>query len=1425
MENSIKEDELLWDIVKLKISENYYLVENHLNSFNFFIKNDLKDILEKKHLIHIYIINNIIYKNIIEISNIKISEPNYIENNKEKSLSIEESILRDLTYESSLYATVTNKLFIINDIANTENIHIIDSKEMLIARIPIMIKSKLSKNNKNEIGGYFIINGKEKVFVNQERLCYNRIYLFNRTINEKKYKMSEVSSFNKSDYSLYKLAILLDEENIFTVNINLFSKKIKIPVLFLLKLLGFHDNIEIYNNIKLKNADDLFYKYKFTLFNYNFLMNSNNDSIIPNFSYNTSNIYLQILQYIENNELKKMGNISNQEIKIYIDNYLETKLLPHLGNDFIKKGFYICHMINKLILFDLDLIEETDRDSYGNKRLMNCNDILKFMFNYSFNLMLVECTKLFNARIEDNINNISKPESVLKLLKNNILYDSFISLFTVGEIVFLNLSGVFQTLKGDSYIDKLNHLRLLKTNIGNKSSTSKILEPRYLHNSQFGYICPVETPEGKQVGLVKTFSLLTISTIENLKHEKILFEKIKDLYINFTEVDHFNYFRYNLIIIDGDIIGFVENSFDFFNKFIKMRRNNEIYWQYSIYINYETLNIYIQTDSGRLMRPLLIVEENKLKLDFNNIGKLKTFYDYIKKNIIEYIDVEESYNLLISLNYGYIRRNNNIKNIQKNKINTPFHFANYHLKNYTHCEIHPLTILGISANCLIFLDHNQAPKNTSTCKYIKQAIGIYNTNYRKRFDVNSFILTHPQKPLIESKLHNITSINKIPTGQNIILAIACYSGFNQEDSVIFNRKAIERGLFNIFNYTSYTATLKYNQTNRQSEKFIKPSEKYNKIKKNINYEKLNIDGFIDKEIFVEKNDVIIGKISPIINDKNKYNFVDSSIVLKNIESGIVDNIVSNIYNYDNNEICKVKLRNKRNPKIGDKFCYDDKTEILTKTGWKYFKNLKCKDKIAILDNFQIKYESSNEIISFENNEELILCETDNINYCITQNHKLYVKVNNKFKLVEANQLYNKYKKFNTKSIYNNKLIVNNNLLLLYSKLIKIATIGTKCCFIEKSEYIINLLNKLKINFVENKLLLIININLYHILKTKLINLPTCYIKKFIKNLFENNTFCTKCEKIKNIIQQLVIHSGCLSKCKKIKNIYSINLINNSSFNPNKDIEKKIKYTGVVYCCSTRTGIICVRRNGITMWNGNSNRSGQKYTLGLILDQVDMPFTDSGITPDIIMNPHAIPTRCSMGQFLEGLLAKVCAIEGHFSDGSNFSNIDVKKVGAILEKYGFNKSGTEKLRCGFTGKQLESDIYIGPLYNFRLKHMTEDRIQTRGTSGPIDYISRQPPKGRNKGGAVKMGEMERDCLIAHGISQFIQEKYVETLEKYKYSICNKCGILANKVIDTDLYICPLCDSNTTISNINIPYNFKLLQQELLSLKVKTTFELE
>jgi DNA-directed RNA polymerase II subunit RPB2 len=240
----------------------------------------------------------------------------------------------------------------------------------------------------------------------------------------------------------------------------------------------------------------------------------------------------------------------------------------------------------------------------------------------------------------------------------------------------------------------------------------------------------------------------------------------------------------------------------------------------------------------------------------------------------------------------------------------------------------------------------------------------------------------------------------------------------------------------------------------------------------------------------------------------------------------------------------------------------------------------------------------------------------------------------------------------------------------------------------------------------------------------------------------------------------------------------------------------------------------------------TSRHAQKGTVGLTLHQSDMPFTKEGIYPDIIMNANAIPSRMTIGQLVETLVGKVAAVKGMLADGTPFNDIDIEQVKTELEKLGYEKNATEYLYNGMTGQRIKIPIFIGPTYYQRLKHLVSDKIHSR-SRGPITMLTHQPPEGRSKDGGLRFGEMERDSIISHGMSKFLKERLLDTSDAYSTYVCDVCGLFAqrrlkkeNKMYPTDLdaYSCNACKNQTRISKIIIPYAFKLLIQELMSMNI-------
>ena len=240
----------------------------------------------------------------------------------------------------------------------------------------------------------------------------------------------------------------------------------------------------------------------------------------------------------------------------------------------------------------------------------------------------------------------------------------------------------------------------------------------------------------------------------------------------------------------------------------------------------------------------------------------------------------------------------------------------------------------------------------------------------------------------------------------------------------------------------------------------------------------------------------------------------------------------------------------------------------------------------------------------------------------------------------------------------------------------------------------------------------------------------------------------------------------------------------------------------------------------------SSRHGQKGTVGNIIPECDMPFTKDGMKPDIIINPHAIPSRMTIGQLKETLLGKVLLELGLFGDGTSFGDIDVGFISKQLQKVGYESYGNEILYDGLTGEQMETSIFLGPVFYQRLKHMVADKQHSRSI-GPMVNLTRQPAEGRAKDGGFRIGEMERDVMIAHGMSRFCKERMFDVSDKFTTYVCKKCGMIAcyndNTSLHTEdneynIHHCKTCDNRVDFAKVDIPYAYKLLSQELQTINV-------
>ena len=350
------------------------------------------------------------------------------------------------------------------------------------------------------------------------------------------------------------------------------------------------------------------------------------------------------------------------------------------------------------------------------------------------------------------------------------------------------------------------------------------------------------------------------------------------------------------------------------------------------------------------------------------------------------------------------------------------------------------------------------------------------------------------------------------------------------------------------------------------------------------------------------------------------------------------------------------------------------------------------------------------------------------------------------------------------------------------------------------------------------------------------------IKGFIQQMPKDNEefkdiFITKSQAVADDFQRLCLHAEWSATKQKTENnnyVLIVNKYNNMPVVNGSEDSEIIQFSGNVYCIEVPSHVFYVRRNGKPVWTGNSNRHGQKGTIGALLRGYDMPRTESGLVPDMIMNPHAIPSRMTIAQNLEQLLGKTAALTGAIGDGTSFMNdgSPQEAIGGMLEKNGFEKYGNEILYNGATGEQIPTSIFIGPVYGMRLKHMVEDKWNVRG-KGRKEIRTHQPTGGRGAQGGLKIGEMDRDAIIAHGGMSFVKESFMERSDGAKFPICVACGTIPIYNPRLGIAICSLCDGpvkyigdniqtmeilpplgrpKSKIVQVEMPYSTKLLTQE-------------
>ena len=1296
-----------------------------------------------------------------------------------------------------------------------------------------------------------------------------------------------------------------------TIRVSLPFIRKPIPLFVLFRALGFQSDEEI---LKIIFPD-------FESSEAKVLLPKLQPSILDSFPY--LNTYTAI-QYIK--------TLTKGFSEAHVLDIIKNQLFIHMPNDTTSQALFLGDCIRKILRVSEGYDDKTDRDDTRNQRCLTSGFLVQELFNNSYKLWIKAFTLIIDKEYnynrgtlykDKNFANIFTIENGHKIFAANLLQDMIMKGFKgkwgtgLGE----EKTGVLQALSRLSYTDFMSHCRRV---ILNFDTSMKLTGPRKLHTSQYGYYCTSETPTGSSIGITKNLSIFTSISTSSKTTEFFNWLRTKGRVYKAEDITLQQRITFVPVYINGGMFGYTKNPTLLTIVLKLFKRSGCLPYSVSISFSIRDRKVYIYMDAGRPLRPLIWLDEGQVPIEklqqFTNwrdlvLGRLESRRG-INLDNTDFIDpLEEKNSKLEEYPPQLQRYTGAIEYIDPYEQNEAFISNNpaYITTETTHMEVHPSTIMSMMTTLIPFSPHNQSPRNQLSCSQSKQGVSIYATNWRNRFDNTAHVLCYGEMPLTRTIYNNYLGEGKMAYGMNCILAIACWSGYNQEDGIVMNYDAVQRGMFRSMAFRSYEAFEEDDEKANIQTRIGNPSKiaAWRDLRPGLDYSKLDDRGIVREGEYVDENTVIVGLYMASLTGGG---ISDVSKTPQVWTRGRVEKVAVMVNN-KGLRLVKIRVVQDRVPELGDKFCLTDDHDVLTDNGWKSIKNITLDDKVCTLnDKHEIEYSNPSQLYEFNcENEDLYHIKSQQIDLLTTQNHKMYVKTRNSklFSLREAKNIQGKrvqYKKdgLNMNSDYQFILDVENHHSSNNIKLdmnLFLEWIGywisdgwvtesknseyriEVCLCIQKDrDRFIELSNGLGYNvysssdhtklFISNKqlasyLFSYSNGALNKQLPDWVWKLSERQVRILIKGLLAGDgtvmkngveRFFTSSLTMADQFQRLCLHAGWSANKKKIYDAGTKFVIKGKHTQANADYwaltinkhkntpivnhghtkeqhiqtEGLIPFTGKVYCIQVPSHIFYVRRNGKPVWTGNSNRHGQKGTIGALLRGHDMPRTLSGIVPDMIMNPHAIPSRMTIAQNLEQLLGKTAALSGTIGDGTAFMNdgSPQEAIGGILEELGFEKYGNELLYNGATGELLQGSIFIGPVYGMRLKHMVEDKWNARG-KGRKEVRTHQPTGGRGAQGGLKIGEMDRDAIIAHAGMSFVKESYMERSDGTTMPICVSCGTIPIYNPRLKLAICPMCDGpvkfigdtvntleilpplgrpKSRIVEVEIPYSTKLLLQE-------------
>ena len=799
-------------------------------------------------------------------------------------------------------------------------------------------------------GGYFIINGTERVLISMEDLAPNRVTVEK---NKKYAHETEVAKiFSQKDGVRKPLNIEKRRDGMLMVKIPS-AGTTPIPVVLLMRALGMENDKEIFAAIAGPVE-----AMKYTVANIN--------DVKDNEEYGVESSE-EALQWLE----KKFAAGQQKEYReARIQNLLDKELLPHLGSsedNREKKAIFLGRIVRQVLEMAITDRDPNDKDHYANKRVRLAGDLIEDLYRVSMQQLArdlkYQLERHHNRKRELRINACLRPDVLTQKIMHALATGNWVG----------GRSGVSQLLDRTTYLAALSHMRRVTSPL---VRSQPHFEARDLHPTHWGRLCPNETPEGQNCGLVKNAAQM-IDVSEEVAEADVK-ELLREAGVDSSPA---GWAEGSRIHVNGDIFGLHKNPTKLVNQFKRRRRQGRIRSEVSIRHDSENRDVFINTDRGRILRPLLVLEDGDLKLSKESLENIRsgewTFNDLVSNGVVEWVDAEEEEDLLVAprpfdlpmsspennrpinpanvewLNLGEEQISHADLRVEVHMPNGESVFEefsvplNYYQEDidalrrkqkrknlilvYTHVEIDPQLILGVCASLVPYPEHNSTPRVTGGTAMVKQSLGLPSANFRLRPDTRMHVMHYPQQSIVGTRAMKTTNFAQRPGGQNFVVAILSHHGYNMQDAVVINRAAVERSL----GRSSFIRT--YNAENKrfpggQEERIEIPGTGLDEIKGLKSWESythLERDGLPTPETFLSsvggESSVLVGKTSPprFLEEAHGHFLQaqerrESAMMVRHGESGWVDNVYVT-ESLDSTLLCRIVVRSEKIPEIGDKF--------------------------------------------------------------------------------------------------------------------------------------------------------------------------------------------------------------------------------------------------------------------------------------------------------------------------------------------------------------------------------------------------------------------------------------------------------------------------------------------------------------------------